>query len=337
MTARQLEIRVNGVLAAFQREPGCACPRCRDDDPTQRNNSSVSLLVWEGDKVLEHHLVDAGLGVVQELVNRGGPWPVDSVLLTHGHFDHFAELDWLATGQRRSGLRGAWPDRLLPVWCPDRTWSFAVAQQFPKLAAEGDAAKAVHRSVRPGQRFTPGQCGALAVTPIPVKHHLDSVIYVVEFWTDASPLSLAGPAPFKAVLAWDLERFLAPGDEPNTAGHDHHPLLTAQAPILSGPDLLLVEMNTWNTHPAIPHQGLAGVLEQWRAWRPAVTRVIHYSGHEDGPPDASNCVPTNGPVNAAALERALVNACDSTVGVARVGDRFFFPPKAAHSHSGPLG
>jgi ribonuclease BN (tRNA processing enzyme) len=320
----KLEIRLNGVLGAFQREPGCPCPRCTDPDKTQRANTSASVILRRGDKLLEHHLVDVGLGVVESITEFGGPWPIHSIILTHAHFDHVAGIDWLTNSlcrARDSGVITNQPQPI-PVFCATGTWKFGLLDHFPYLVPK----KLEHRLITLGTEFSPGEFTGLTLTPLPVVHFKDSVIYILQFWSNPEQ-KVGHPPDYKAILCWDLLRFTQNGDTKATSEHDHQPGLDESHALLFNANLLLIESNTWNPHPETRHISYSEVRPLIEAWKPEATRIIHYSGWEDRPTQndpiyTTNTDPGQGPVSSANLQTAIQKAGDKSVKVGYVGESF---------------
>ena len=111
----ELLLRVNGIQAAFGIELGFASPRAaegRQADPYRQANTSFSLVQLRDEQVVRHTLIDVGMGVVPSLLEfevTHGVHVVHEVLITHPHFDHFAQLDWLSMALLRNGRRPASP------------------------------------------------------------------------------------------------------------------------------------------------------------------------------------------------------------------------------------
>jgi ribonuclease BN (tRNA processing enzyme) len=116
----ELLLRVNGIQAAFGIAFGLDSPRAnegRSGDPYRQANVSYSLVQRENGQVVRHTLIDCGMGVVPSLLDfeqSHGVHVVHEVLLTHPHFDHFAQLDWLSMCLLRSGRTDQPPP--LPIY-----------------------------------------------------------------------------------------------------------------------------------------------------------------------------------------------------------------------------
>jgi glyoxylase-like metal-dependent hydrolase (beta-lactamase superfamily II) len=95
----ELLLRVNGIQPAFGIEFGLESPRAnegRAGDPYRQANVSYSLVQRKDGQVERHTLIDCGMGIVPSLVDfeySHGVHVVHEVLITHPHFDHFAQLD----------------------------------------------------------------------------------------------------------------------------------------------------------------------------------------------------------------------------------------------------
>jgi glyoxylase-like metal-dependent hydrolase (beta-lactamase superfamily II) len=129
----ELLLRVNGHQAAWLGDLYQDSSRdvALHQDAYRRANTSVSLIVREGDEVLLHVLIDVGMGALNSLldyqrqahVNR-----IDALLLTHPHFDHIAGLDWLANMVRRSDVPGQ--EKPLPLYCSLPCYEEAIGRRF---------------------------------------------------------------------------------------------------------------------------------------------------------------------------------------------------------------
>lgn len=326
----ELVIRLNGVLSAFQREPGCACPRCTDPDERQRNNTSASIILRQDGEALEHHLIDAGQGVVDEMNRFGGPWPLDSIALTHGHFDHVAGIDWLANALVRARKSGQYPQQRvpLPVHCTRGTWEVGPHGFFPYLTPDNRSRRKIeHRLVQAGETFVPGAYPGLTLTPLPVVHYHDSVVYVLQFWRGENWREADAPPDARIVFCWDMLRFPRAGDTRTTAGHDFQPGFDASHPLLQRPDLLFIESNTRNPRPKTGHTSVQEVEPLIRMWQPKQARIVHYSGHEDAPKgilDLTNRDARLGPVAAEALNGEIQEWLGNDVAMGYVGEQFCF-------------
>ena len=131
-----LLLRVNGIQAGLRRRvwhgqsAGQRRPGRRPLPPGQR----LVLASCSGrtGSVVRHTLIDCGMGVVPSLLDfeqSHGVHVVHEVLLTHPHFDHFAQLDWLsmclvqrpagaapaAAGLRQPGVLGERPQPRAPL------------------------------------------------------------------------------------------------------------------------------------------------------------------------------------------------------------------------------
>jgi phosphoribosyl 1,2-cyclic phosphodiesterase len=254
-----LQLRVNGIHSAWMAEFGHDCAHCdeiRNGDPYRIANVSYSLLQYGPDGQLRRHtLVDAGMGVMQsllELERTRGVRVVHEVLLSHSHFDHVAHLDWLASAVRRNGR----PDqpRPLPVHCTGPCWETGPGRLFPWLVDKA----IVHRPIRPGESF---RLGEVQVTPMEVEHG-STAPGAVGF---AIELPSGGSAePRKIILTCDVLRV--------TDRHD---------PAWFDADVCFIEANTWNPNPDTGHQCILDAIELIRLWRPRRAYLIHYSRHED--------------------------------------------------------
>lgn len=101
----ELLLRVNGIQPAFGIEFGLAGPRADEGgaDPYRQANVSYSLVQRKDGEVVRHTLIYCGMGVVPSLLEFEHTHGVRVVFITHPHFDHFAQLDWLSICLVRSG------------------------------------------------------------------------------------------------------------------------------------------------------------------------------------------------------------------------------------------
>ena len=64
---------------------GCSCPQCTRSRETGENRLRTSLLIQNKEKNI---LIDTSPDLRLQLLKTGSP-PVDAVIWTHGHYDHF--------------------------------------------------------------------------------------------------------------------------------------------------------------------------------------------------------------------------------------------------------
>jgi glyoxylase-like metal-dependent hydrolase (beta-lactamase superfamily II) len=271
----ELLLRVNGIQPAFGVELGSDSPRAdeiRRSDPYRQANVSYSLVQRCGGRPARHTLIDVGMGVVPSLLEferTHGIRAVDEVLLTHPHWDHFAQLDWLSMSLLRSG-RPEQP-RPLPVYASRECWETGPLRCFPHLP---------DRTVfRPIQAGTPVVLGDVVVTPIAVDH------------------GPTVPGPLGFVIEGGGRKIVASGD--------FHHVLDEDLPLLFGADAAFLEANTWHPIEGLWHQSVEGDLRLVRKWKPKRAYLVHYSGHEDRnfPLD-----PIHEPLSAARLREELRRA-----------------------------
>ena len=103
------------------------------------------------------------MGVVPSLLefeHSHGVHVVDEVLLSHSHFDHLAQLDWLSMCLVRSG-RAEQP-RPLPIYASRECWEDGPNRVHRHLAERSD-----FRPLQPGVAVV---LGDLTITPFAVDH-----------------------------------------------------------------------------------------------------------------------------------------------------------------------
>jgi phosphoribosyl 1,2-cyclic phosphodiesterase len=275
----ELHLRVNGIHNAWAIELGLATPRddhYRARDPYRLANVSFSALQRKGGRIVHHTLIDVGLGVVPSLLDlerSHGAHQVDDLLLSHSHFDHLAELDWLSNGLKRN--RRPEQPRPLPVYATRECAAAGPRRVFPWLGED---------LVRylPLEPERPLVLGELTVTPLPVEHAATApgaVLFVLQ-WR-ASPSG----APHRVVLSCDFLRI------PRL---DH--------PLLQGAEVMVLDANTWHPCPDSGHSSILEDLSLIRRLRPRRSYLVHYSGYEDLSHPES---PVNGPLDPERLESAL--------------------------------
>ncbi len=266
MSSHELIVRLNGVQAAFS-----PSGRLRAHQP--RVSTSVSVYVFtEGRRVL-HTLLDAGPGVVEAIQAPGlfpPPFPLDWLLLSHGHADHFMGLELLSGDLRHWAREEPGRSGRLRIHALPTTYAETVGAHFDYITQQVD-----HTPAQVGIPFTLWQDGDahLQVTFLEVLHFQQSVCSIFSFRDGQG-----GEA--RAVCLFDFGDF-HPAESPQyQAGNrpDH--------PLLQKPDLLVAESTNW-ADPR-PHTGrwnghvwfekLAGYLG---LWQPVSTRIVHYAGDSD--------------------------------------------------------
>lgn len=253
------QIRVNGIHAAWPALYGCDnahCEEVRRGDPYRAANTSFSILQWDGDRLLHHTLIDVGLGVAPSLIEferTHGVRIIHEVLITHPHFDHFGNLDWISNSILRNGRRDQ--PRPLPVYCTRPCWDIGPHRVFPWLAEKG---RVRHFPASPGEPF---ELGDLRITPMTVNHGDSApgaVAFVAEFRGEGRP------RPRKAIFTGDVLTIPEP-----------------EAAIWHDADVCFMESNTWNPNPKTRHQSILDGLELVRKWSTRRMYLVHYSGFED--------------------------------------------------------
>ncbi|NUQ65193.1 MAG: MBL fold metallo-hydrolase [Pirellulales bacterium] len=249
--ATELLLRVNGIQAAFGIELGFDSQRAnegRADDPYRQANVSYSLLQRRNGRIVRHTLIDVGMGVVPSLLEfevTHGACVVHDVLLTHPHYDHFGQIDWLSMALLRNGREDQ--PRPLPIYATRACWEAGPNAIFRYLAERSD-----FRPVEPG---IPVVLGDLILTPFAVDHG------------PKAPGALGFVAQYgkrKIVVSGD---FLHVPDEENS--------------LLFEADVCFLDANTWHPAEWTWHQSVLGNLRLIEKWKPRRTYFVHYSGYED--------------------------------------------------------
>jgi phosphoribosyl 1,2-cyclic phosphodiesterase len=247
----ELLLRINGTQPAFGIEFGLDSPRTnegRSRDPYRQANVSFSLVQRRQGRIVQHTLIDVGIKVVPSLLEfeqTHGVHVVDEVLLTHPHFDHFAQLDWLSMCLLRSGR----PDqpRPLPIYASAECWETGPNRVHRYLGERSD-----FRPVEPTRAL---ELGDLTITPFAVDH---------------------GPkAP--GALGFVAEH----GGRKVVITGDFLHVFQEEYPLLFGADVMFLDANTWHPADWTWHQSVLGNLRLIDKWRPRRAYLVHYSGYED--------------------------------------------------------
>jgi hypothetical protein len=263
----ELVVRINGTHAAFT-----ALGRNRTRQP--RICSSVSLFLFREGRRIHHTLLDIGPGVCEaiqadDLYPR--PFPLDWLVLSHSHSDHFLDLDglcgdlywWYRTQNREY--------EPLKICCLPSTFQETVQMVFPFQTKT-----IAHTPAEAGRAFPLWQEGSakLEATLVEVAHFRQSTVSVFTFDDGQSS------PPVRVVCLFDFGDFYPPNSPQARAGGH------ADNPLFHQPDLLIAESTHW-TDPRqtigkasahVAFEQLAGYLLRWRAVQ---TRIVHYAGFED--------------------------------------------------------
>ncbi|MHB1036019.1 MAG: MBL fold metallo-hydrolase [Pirellulales bacterium] len=271
----ELWLRVNGIEPAFGIEFGLDNPRAEEGraDPYRQANTSFSLVQQRAGQIVRHTLVDVGMGVVPSLLEferTCGVHVVHEVVLTHPHFDHFAQLDWLSMALVRNG-RPEQP-RPLPIYASRACWEHGPSRVLRYVAQRSD-----FRALEPG---VPVTLGDVTLTPFAVEH------------------GPTAPGALGFVVEYGQRKIILTGDCLRVADED--------SPLLCGADVCFLDSNTWHPAPGAWHASVQDNLRLVEKWQPKRTYLIHYSGYEDRayPND-----PVNRPLTQAELRAAVRAAC----------------------------
>ena len=247
----ELLVRVNGIQPAFGVELGQDSLRAnegRSSDPYRQANVSFSLVQRRHGRVVRHTLIDVGMGVVPSLLEfeqTHGVHVVDEVLLTHPHFDHFGQLDWLSMCLLRSG-RPEQPHPL-PIYASPECWEAGPNRIHPYLGERSE-----FRPIEPAAAFV---LGDLTVTPFAVDH------------------GPKAPGALGFVAEQGGRKVVFTGDFLRVPDEEH--------PLLFGADVMFLDANTWHPAEWTWHQSVLGNLRLIDKWRPRRAYMVHYSGYED--------------------------------------------------------
>jgi len=265
-------LRVNGIQAAFGFEFGLDSPRANEGravNPYRQANVSYSLVQLRDGQIIRHTLIDCGMGVVPSLLDfeqSHAVHAVHEVLLTHPHFDHFAQLDWLSMCLLRSD-RSDQP-RPLPIYASPECWEYGPNRVHRFLAERSD-----FRPLQPGIAVL---LGDISVTPFAVDH------------------GPKAPGALGFLIKHGGRNVVITGDFLNIPEEDN--------PLLFDADVMFLDANTWHPAEQSRHQSVLGNLRLIDKWRPKRAYMIHYSGYEDR--EHSNDA-VSGPLNAARFRDEL--------------------------------
>lgn len=250
-SATELLLRVNGVQAAFGIELGFDSERAnegRRTNPYRQANVSYSLLQRREGRPVRHTLIDVGNGVVPSLlefeVTHDVP-VIHEVFITHPHYDHFAQIDWLSMALLRNE-RDDQP-RPLPIYASEPCWETGPNRVFPYLAERSE-----FRPLKPGISIP---LDDMTITPLAVDH------------------GPKAPGAMAFVVQHDSRRIFLSGDFLHLPDEDNS--------LLYGADVCFLDANTWHPAEWTWHQSVLGNLRLIEKWNPKRTYLVHYSGYED--------------------------------------------------------
>ena len=181
------------------------------------------------------------MGVVPSLLefeHSHGVRVVHEVLITHPHWDHFAQLDWLSMNLVRNGR----PDqpRPLPVYASRECWETGPLHFFRHLPDRTE-----HRPIEHGK---PIVLGDLSITPFAVDH------------------GPTVPGSLGFVVMHGARKVIITGDFRSVVHPDD--------PLLLGADVCFLEANTWHPIEGLAHQSVEGDLKLVERWKPKRAYLI---------------------------------------------------------------
>jgi hypothetical protein len=262
----KLVIRLNGIDAAF-------LPVFRGRTRLPRVCTSVSAFVFREGRRVHHTLLDIGPGVGEAIQEDGlfpEAFPIDWLLLSHSHMDHYLGLDSLCGDLRGWALARSLPPPRLRVYCLPQTFDESIGAFFPYLRTMLD-----HTPATAGARFVlwKDESAELSVTLVEVSHFRQSAVAVFTF-------AVAGASPARVVCLFDFGAFHPAGSPQAAAGS------RSDNPLFVRPDLLIAEATNWTDEARTvgrpgTHLAFEKLAEYIAEWAPLQTRVVHYSGYGD--------------------------------------------------------
>lgn len=276
------ELVVNGLDNAWIREFGCGCPRCRRQ--SRAANTSISLLSFEGSRLLHHVLFDIGAGVRESLSRIGAlrlQPRLDSIVLSHWHSDHTGELVPLTKTWARSQARDGSDAKPIRVWARagSAAWLERIYPQLEKAGLElrhSNEFKPVGTLLEPILLELPD----VTLTPVTLSHHSADIHPngSDDSWPCCSGFVLE-MANLKVVFLWDT-------DVSNTWLEHPNPAQLTAFEKLRHADHVFFDCNTWaytHSHEGKPASHVSfGMVQRFAAaLEPKHSWLVHVSGHED--------------------------------------------------------
>ncbi len=263
LSSDQLLIRINGTLPDIE-TMGSTEKSERAAEIKQsgiNTNTSCSLFASANEETgqIFHMLVDVGHGIVQSIQkgisdlglnnlrssSTSSPSSIifpDTVLVTHSHEDHIAELPLLAD-------KAIGSSKHLKICCTSECRD-QILTNHPQISSMVKNNQISFTILKPGENF---QIGPFSVTPIPSYHGENSppgsVIYIVRL------------ANRKVIIGWD---FLS--------------LPHVDENLLWNPDLAILGTQSYNPHPQTGMISVSEAFELIRRWNVKECYIVHYRG-----------------------------------------------------------
>lgn len=262
----ELVVRINGNHAAFG-------PIGRSATRQPKVCTSVSFFVFKDGRRAHHTLLDVGPGVCEAIQREDlfpFGFPIDRVILSHSHTDHFLSLDTLCGDYHWWSMSRTGEPAYLPILATSSVYEETVKTFFPFQEHHLQPT-----SINAGEAFTLWEDGdaRLQVTLLEVVHFRRSTISLLTF-SDGSSKEC------EVVCLFDFGDFHPP-DKARPPG-----IASPDDARFHGADLMVAEATSWQdpvrtVGKPSAHVSFEKLAEYLCRWQPVRTRIVHYAGYDD--------------------------------------------------------